>query len=138
MTDTELHDLNTEAVEADDNTEDEDDGLGFEVETVDEIPKIEREQPKSKYHRLFDLAEQADTRIVSFKVEDEKKASARASYLRRIAPDNADVSQRGERVYVKALTEDEVAERDAKAAESEAEGQDEPDTDENVFEPDNL
>lgn len=112
-------------------TTDTDTDLGFDVEVVSEVPKIEREQPKSKYHRLFDMAEDADTRIVSFKVEDEegdehgKRASARASYLRRIAPDNVEVSQRGESVYVKALTEAEVAERDAAQAEADIEATDE-------------
>lgn len=68
---------------------------------VDEIPTIQRETRASKYEPFFEQTRKADPKPVRLSgFGSAKTASGAATYIRRNCPDDIDVTQRGEDVYL--------------------------------------
>lgn len=81
-------------------TETKDTGLpAFEVAT--EVPRIRSttDQP-SKYESAFEAARQSKTGAITMDFGDAGVANAKASYIRRVAPEGMQVKQRGGEVLV--------------------------------------
>ena len=91
-------------------------GLDLELEVVESVPKIERDHATSKYEQVFQAARDSKTGIVSFSLEDDAKAGARASYLRRLAAENdhkdIKVNQRDNAVFIVVVDPDEATDED--------------------------